>query len=74
MDYTLIVEIYKPFKDLGDINANEVLWEFAKALANIVKRPVLAVFEDDIQIVTRLDVSFILDDVGVLSKPRKRVV
>jgi hypothetical protein len=43
MDDTLVVKVDEPFENLGDVNRNEVLGELAKALADVVKRAVLAV-------------------------------
>lgn len=39
----MVVKVHKPFENLGNVNSNEVLGEFAKPLADIVEGAVLAV-------------------------------
>ena len=43
MDNTLVVKVHKSFENLGDVNCNEALGEFAKPLADIVEGAILAV-------------------------------
>lgn len=66
MNDTLVVEIHEPFEHLGDVNAHEVFRELAESLANVMEGSILAILEDNVQIFARLDVSFVLDDVGML--------
>ena len=44
MDDTLVVEVKKAIKDLGDIDSDETLRKLSEALANVMKRSIFAIF------------------------------
>jgi hypothetical protein len=51
---------------LGHVQCYQILWKFAKVLADGVQGAIFAKFKHDVQVFGGLDEALILDDIGMI--------